>query len=247
MTRVAVITPYYREPLELLAQAHESVHAQGVAADHILVADGFPKDEVDRWKDVRHVVLPDSHGDAGATARGIGSMLADAEGYDFIAYLDADNWYHRNHLASLLELHRRSGAPVCASFRSFHQPDGTLLNITEQLEDNLQHVDTNCFLVHRSAFGVLPVWMRMPRAIWSMCDRVFLAALRHQRFVIASTRERTIAYRTLHELHYTQAGLPPPAGYKSKDLMRDAAAWLMTPEGVSESVRVLGFWPMTYI
>jgi hypothetical protein len=174
-------------------------------------------------------------------------MLADAEGYDFVAYLDADNWYHPNHLASLLEMHRRTGAPVCTSFRTFHHPDGTLLNITEQLEDQLRHVDTNCLLVHRAAFEALAVWLRLPRKLATMCDRVFLAALRHGRFSVVSTRERTVAYRTLHELHYTQAGLPLPAGYKSKELMREAADWLMTPEGVSESVRVLGFWPGTYV
>jgi glycosyltransferase involved in cell wall biosynthesis len=245
MSKIAVITPYFREPLEVLAQCHQSVLSQEVQADHLMVADGHPQDEVDRWK-VRHVLLPASHADGGATPRGIGSLLAEAEGYDFVAYLDADNWYHPGHLASLLQLHQRTGAPVCTSFRTFHRPDGTAIAITEQAEDTLQHVDTSCFLVHRSAFGVMPVWPRMPKQLAAMCDRVFLAALRHARLSLSTTRERTVAYRTLHESHYLQAGLPLPAGFKSRDFMKGAFDWLMTREGVSESVRVLGFWPVTY-
>lgn len=246
MPRIAVITPYHREPLEMLRQCHTSVQAQDVKADHFMIADGAAQDEVSRWN-VRHVVLPGNHADYGCTPRGIGSMLAEAEGYDFVTYLDADNWYHPAHLSSLLQMHQRSGSPVCTSFRTFHRPDGTPLPVTEQLEDQLQHVDTSCFFMHRSAFEVLPVWSRMPKQVSSVCDRVFLGALRHARFAITSTRERTIAYRTLHEGHYLQAGLPLPAGFKSKEMTRGAVDWLITREGVDECVRVLGFWPLTYL
>jgi glycosyltransferase involved in cell wall biosynthesis len=246
MSRIAVITPYFKEPLDMLAQCHDSVRAQGLEADHIMVADGFPRVELAGWK-VRHVVLPNAHDDGGSTPRGMASMMADAEGYDFIAYLDADNWYEAGHLASLLKLHRSTGAPVCTSFRNFRRPDGTPLAITEREEDAGQHVDTNCFLLHRSTFGVLPVWSRMPHVLGTLCDRVFLAAIRKERFGIASTRQRTVAYRTLHELHYTQAGLEPPAGFKSKDLMTAGVDWLRTKEGVDESFQRLGFWPLTFI
>ena len=114
--RVAVITPYYREPVEFLAQCHQSVLAQGVGADHIMVADGHPLDCIDGWK-VAHVKLPASHGDNGNTPRGIGSLLASSEGYDFIAYLDADNWYHDGHLRSLLDLWEQKRGVACSSFR----------------------------------------------------------------------------------------------------------------------------------
>jgi glycosyltransferase involved in cell wall biosynthesis len=246
MPRIAVITPYFKEPLEILRQCHDSVRAQGLQADHIMVADGFPREELAGW-DVRHVVLPSAHDDGGATPRGIASMMADAEGYDFIAYLDADNWYEAGHLASLLELHRSTGAPVCSSFRNFRTPEGAPLDISEREEDLAQHVDTSCFLLHRPAFGVLSVWTRMPHVLATLCDRVFLAGIRKERFAIASTRQRTVAYRTLHELHYTQAGLQPPAGFKSRDMMKAGMDWLRTKEGVDESLRRLGFWPLTFI
>lgn len=246
MPRIAVVTPYHLEPLELLEQCHQSVLAQQVQADHYMVADGHPNDVVAGWN-VRHVVLPESSGYGGCAPRCVGSMLADAAGYDFIAYLDADNWYEPTHLASLLQAHQRTGSPVCASLRTFHKPDGTPLDITEPMEDALRHVDTSCFLLHRSAFGVLPVWVRMPQRLAALNDRVFLAALRHARLPISSTGERTVHYRTLHETHYQAAGLPLPAGYRSKDALHPAIAWLRTPEGVSETVARLGFWPLTYI
>jgi hypothetical protein len=222
------------------------VLAQEVAADHFMIADGNPRAEPGGWK-VRHAVLPLSHGDGGSTARGIGGLLAAAEGYDFVAYLDADNWYLSGHLASLLELHRASGAPVCTSFRSFHAPDGSRLPVSEQAEDLLQHVDTSCFFVHRSAFKVLPVWNMLPPMLGLLCDRVFLAALRNERFAVVSTRQRTVAYRTLYEAHYTSAGLPLPAGFKPHKILQPVIDWLQTREGVEESIRRLGFWPLTFM
>jgi hypothetical protein len=174
-------------------------------------------------------------------------MLADLEGYDFVTYLDADNWYHPGHLASLLDAHARTGAAVCTSFRTFHKPDGSIIEVTEPAEDQLQHVDTSCFLVHRTAFEVLPVWMRMPRGLWLLCDRVFFAALKHARFGIVSTRQRTLAFRTRYETHYAPAGLPLPVGYKPVDVLKPAIDWLSTQQGVAESVERLGFWPMAYL
>ena len=43
--KVAVITPYYKEPMHILQQCCESVARQGADVDHFLVADGFPKRE----------------------------------------------------------------------------------------------------------------------------------------------------------------------------------------------------------
>ena len=246
MPRIAVITPYYKEPLDVLMQCHQSVLAQTLQADHFMVADGFPRDEIAAWN-VRHVVLPGGHADGGSTPRGIGSILADAQGYDFVAYLDADNWYRPEHLASLLELHRGKGAQVCTSLRTFHAPDGSPLNVTEQAEDLLQHVDTSCFFVHRSAFELFSIWTRMPKRLGPLCDRVFLAAIRKGRFAAASTGQRTVAYRTLYEFHYKSAGLPLPDGFKPRDVLEPGVAWLQTKEGVDESYRRFGFWPPTFM
>ena len=111
--KIAVITPYYKESTEVLHQCHQSVLTQNVSADHFFVSDGFPNVELMKWN-IKHISLPQSHTDFGNTPRGIGSLVANIEGYDFIAYLDADNWFHSNHLSSLLNLHEETKADICS-------------------------------------------------------------------------------------------------------------------------------------
>ena len=243
--RIAVITPYYKEPTEMLGQCHDSVVRQEVPCDHLMIADGFPNPAIDRWN-VRHVLLPVAHDDLGNTPRSVGSLLADAEGYDFIAYLDGDNWYQPNHLASLVQLYEATKAPVCCSWRTFHRPDGSELPLPEDIASRaLRHVDANCFLLHRAAFHINAVWHRMPRELKTAGDRVFRAALKKAGFAFAYSQQPTVAYRTLHEMHYEKAGEPPPEGFKPRQLMQPAVDYLMSPAGITETVDRLGFWPMS--
>jgi glycosyltransferase involved in cell wall biosynthesis len=242
--RVAVVTPYYKEELSFLVQCHQSVLAQDIDADHIMVADGFPREEISDWR-VKHVRLPVAHGDNGNTPRAVGSLLADAEGYDFIAYLDADNWFHPGHLKSLLALHTESGAPVCTSFRTYHSADGTPLPVSERSENEVQHVDTSCYLVHRSAFSLVQTWARMPRPLSPICDRVFFAAIANGRFRLASTRKRSVAFRSQYLSHYRAAGLPPPASAKGPTEFNPAYVYLASIDGIAACVDRLGFWPST--
>ena len=67
--RVAVITPYYLEPLEVLRNCYESVLSQTFPCTHFMVADGHPCEEVSSWA-VEHIILPKPHHDLGNTARG---------------------------------------------------------------------------------------------------------------------------------------------------------------------------------
>jgi glycosyltransferase involved in cell wall biosynthesis len=244
-TRVAVITPYLREPLDILRQCRDSVRAQKVAADHFFVADGCPNERLNHWG-IKHLILPGAHGDNGNTPRGIGSLLAAAEGYDFIAYLDADNWYHADHLASLRALWDATRADACCSLRTFHALDGRELPVREHDEESLSHVDTSCYLLHRSAFDCLKVWLTMPRQLSPICDRVFLKALLHQRLRLCFTKERTVAFRSQYEVHYLAANMEPPPNAKSSrsNEMGEMLGWLQSPEGASETMDTLGYWPL---
>jgi hypothetical protein len=244
--RIAVITPYYKEPVEMLAHCHRSVTAQGVGADHFMVADGHPLDIIDAW-DVSHVKLNAAHADNGNTPRGIGSLLARQQGYDFIAYLDADNWYHDGHLPSLLRLWEKRQSAACSSFRTFHDAAGNDLNIQEPAEDEFRHVDTSCLLLHSSGFECLTVWLDMPKLLGPVCDRVFLAALLHRKLKIFSTRARTLAFRTQYRYHFDLARLPVPEGAKGDEELQRPTDYMLSLEGVSDCVRTLGFWPPTYV
>ena len=95
--RVAVITPYYRESLEMLQFCHDSVRTQTYPCTHFLVADGHARPEISGWA-VQHLILPQAHGDDGNTPRCLGSLSAMKQGFDVITYLDADNWYYPNHI-----------------------------------------------------------------------------------------------------------------------------------------------------
>ncbi|HET8898872.1 MAG TPA: glycosyltransferase, partial [Rhodanobacteraceae bacterium] len=119
--RVAVVTPYYQEATETLQRCVDSVRAQTHAAlVHYCVADGFPRhDLLDGAPRLRHIVLPNAHANYGATPRGIGAQCALADGMDVVCFLDADNLFEPDHVASLVETYARArarGTPADAVF-----------------------------------------------------------------------------------------------------------------------------------
>ena len=245
--KIAIITPYHKECDEILLQCHESVLAQkgNFKARHFMVADGFPKESINTWN-CNHICLHKSHDDNGNTPRGIGCILAESENYDFIGFLDADNWYHPNHLGTLIDLHKKTDEPVVASWRTYHLPDGSQLNIEEEAENNMRHVDTSCFLLEKRAFSFNRTWSNMPKELSPMCDRIFLSAIRHGGFNFASTRTRSIAFRTQYANHYTLAGLIAPEDAKMNKCLEPCMQYLRSGHGVSECIKKLGFWPPSY-
>lgn len=241
--RIAVITPYHRETVAMLRQCHDSIRAQQVAADHIMIADGHPLAEVGQWP-VLHMVLPRAHGDNGNTPRGLASLLARRNGYEFIAYCDADNWFHPGHLASLLALNAQSGRAVCTALRSFHALSGAPLPVCDADEDALRHVDTSCFLIHRTAFALLDIWLTMPPVLSPICDRVFLAHLLHRGQQPISSQQRSVAFRCRYAAHYRAAGVEPPPDAKPDGFADAVWTWLRSPQGIAASVESMGFWPL---
>ncbi|MBU3607074.1 glycosyltransferase [Polynucleobacter nymphae] len=240
--KIAVITPYYQESIEVLRQCHQSVLTQNIAADHFFVADGFPNEELMKWN-IKHISLPQAHADSGNTPRGIGSILADIEGYDFISYLDADNWFHPNHLSSLLNLYEETKADICTSIRTIHTNDGFELSVEESAEIQLDHVDTSCYLLHRNAFDALDIWLKMPKILSPVCDRIFLAGLLHKKYKIISTRQKTVAFRSQYKAHYLAANIEAPPGSK-ENVGQVPHEWLLTTTGMNEAVARLGFNPL---
>ena len=97
--KVAIITPYCTEGWRVLEACIESVRAQTVPADHFLIADGTPLDQIDGIAGVRHIRLDQRHDDYGATPRMIGFLLAVAEEYDAIGFLDTDHRLSPDHVA----------------------------------------------------------------------------------------------------------------------------------------------------
>jgi glycosyltransferase involved in cell wall biosynthesis len=214
--RVAVITPYLREPLAILRYCHQSVLRQTHPCAHFMVADGHPLDEVSRWS-VKHLSLPGPHHDVGNTARGLGALSAMNQGYDAVAFLDADNWYYPDHIESMVDLHRRTGAAVCTATRNIHRQDGSLMFTDNNECNGITHVDTSCYFVTRAAFELLPIWLMMPGQLGPVGDRVFWRSIVARRIPHAHFSRSTVAFRTRYEAHYASLGEPAPPGAKSNE------------------------------
>jgi glycosyltransferase involved in cell wall biosynthesis len=241
--KIAVITPYYKESIAFLRQCHDSVLSQGADVDHFFIADGFPNPELMSW-DIKHVLLSASHQDNGNTPRGIGAKLAAAEGYDFIGFLDADNWFHPNHIKSMFNLWEKTQADVCCSFTSIHTLDGNEM-VGLQASDQLtfQHVDTSCYFMHRNSFSALDIWLDMPKILSPVCDRIFLAGLKHKKYRLAFTQQRSVAFRAQYKADYLAAKLVPPPNAK-ENVANQAEQYLLSLDGVREAVSKLGFYPL---
>lgn len=207
--RVAVVTPYYKESPAILRRAHESVRAQSWPCQHILVADGHPQAVVADWT-TDHLALPHSHADNGNTPRHRGAALACEQGYDAIAFLDADNWYEPDHIATLVALHRDSGAPMVSSRRRIWSLDGAVLLPEGEAADGAGHTDTSAVMVTRDAFGLLDLWRDMPRHLSPMCDTIFFYAALFRELPHAWSTAVTWNFQSHYKDHYFRALVDAP-------------------------------------
>lgn len=239
--RVAVVTPYYRETPEVLSQCLASVAGQTHPCTHFLIADGHPQD-VAAHATAEHITLPRGHGDGGCVARAVGSLSAASRGFDAVAYLDADNWYAPGHIAAMVALHRATGAAVCSAARMIHRLDGSPMFLDRE-SDGVNHVDTSCLFVTRSAFRVLPLWGMMPPQFGPICDRVVWGFIRGHKYLTAHNPEPTVAFRSQYQAHYQVIGEVPPPGAKSNaESTGRAQAWWnsLSPEERQQWSRLMG-------
>lgn len=212
--KVFVVTPYFQEPIEWLRECHESVMRQSAACTHVMIADGNPRPEIDSWQ-VMHVKLPQGARDHGGTPRGIGGMFAQGQRAEAIAYLDADNWYHDDHIERMIDCVARGGAEVgVATMRVFTADKG----FSEPHDDKAHSdffVDTNRLFLTRAVFNCLDVWARIPPRLSVIHDRLFwLILISHARRYCVYDQE-TVAYRTRHRGYYLQRDIPLPENPKN--------------------------------
>ncbi len=208
--RVCIVTPYYQEPRAWIERCIASVRAQTAACDHLLVADGFPQDWIDQ-AGVRHLKLDRAHADFGNTPRALGGQLAIAEGYDAVAFLDADNWLDPGHVQACIEAAQRSAADVVCAQRRLVREDGSTMPIRVSDDADGTHVDTNCYFLLFGAFHAIPRWLLMPRPMAIMGDRFFLSSLREEQLKMARTDTVTVNYLCTWSAIYEQIGEVPPA------------------------------------
>ena len=214
--KVAVVTPYFREPLPVLRRCHESVLGQTSPVTHVLISDGAPQAAINGW-DAQHILLARRHGDHGNTPRAIGAMSALNQGYDAVAFLDADNWYADDHIASLAALCAQTNVAAAFSYRHLVLTSGEVCPFRSQEDLDDSHVDTSCMLITRRAAFLLPLWAMMDPKLAPIGDRVMLAIIRKTGVPHGWTRKATLFYETNLPIHYAAMGKEPPAAPRGVD------------------------------
>ncbi|MBF0354543.1 MAG: glycosyltransferase [Alphaproteobacteria bacterium] len=223
--RVAVITPYWREPDRVLIRCLDSVAAQTHPCTHIMVADGNPNALIDQREACIHLKLDQAHGDNGDTPRGIGAKYAIERGFDAVAFLDADNWFLPHHIERLMALQAESGAEVLVSKRSFHRADGSEILGLSEAGDAVHYADTSCLMLTGRALDIAPLWTAIPKELAPICDRIFWQMLMAHGYKMAVSPKRTVAFTTQYATHYAAVGEPPPAQAKDGQESQAAIAW----------------------
>ena len=231
--KIAVITPYYNTPNDWLTTCHESVSAQTHPCTHIFVADGAPQEIVSTF-DAQHIISEANHGDYGDTPRAMGSASAAGQGFDAIAWLDADNWYEPGHIEGLVKLQQEHGAAICTSARMLYALDGSPLGPCHHV-DGKKFVDTNCYLLTRAAYHLFSVWCRIEPPLHAIGDTVLWDAVKRSGLSHHHSSAATLAYRTSFRYHYLLFGKNVPEG--ARDAPDISAAEKVWREHIAERDR----------
>jgi glycosyltransferase involved in cell wall biosynthesis len=226
---IGVITPYYKEPIEMIRRCYDSVQAQTLQnLTHIIVSDGFPNPQVDDLPGVVHIRVP-NHADYGDTPRMIGAAHAVNRGFDAVAFLDADNWYEPDHIEQLVRQMLTGRAAVVTATRHLWTDQGRSLGVCTEC-DGVTHVDTNCFLVTQPAFHLLGVWGFKDRALSISGDRIFWKAVQDSGLRYSHCPKPTVNYTTTFAAHYLRCGEEPPLDSKINVRMPDGSPAQITFE-----------------
>lgn len=243
MEKVAVITPYFNEPLEFIEKANHSVINQYIPCDHIIISDGEDKNNQLKKLKCISLELPFSYNNNGNTPRSVGINLAISKGYDYIAFLDADNWFHSEHILSLVNLLKKNNSNIGCSFRTFHNEAGEIIKVDED-DDVLEHkhVDTSCYLLEKDIHHLINIWHLIPKQLSQYCDRLFYVYLRVKNFKIAFSNQYTVSFRTLYENHYKMANLELPKKTKLiNNFNKDSEIYLNNPKNNKYLLEKFGF------
>jgi glycosyltransferase involved in cell wall biosynthesis len=220
--KITVVTPYYREPFKTLHKCFSSVQAQQHPdVHHVMVSDGYPHDVYG----CTHIKIPAS-GDFGNTPRGVGVLVAAAQGAEAISLLDADCWFEPEHLKLMALAMQEHDAQVVTCPRMLWRLDGTQMGVDRECDGNHWN-DTNCFLVRKDAFRLFDGWMWGEKPNAGIQDRIFWHRVKTSGAKIVRMTEATSNYLTAFAFHYLQNGEKPPP--LAKVLVNTNKGWKNMP------------------
>ena len=246
MKKIAVITPYNNENYDIIKKANQSVLEQGVRefeCEHIIIADG--KDENNNLSKLKchKIELDKNYNDNGNMPRSIGTKYAINNKFDFIMYLDADNWFLNDHIVSLINLINDQNHIAC-SYRSFYTFDEKKMSYIED-DDCLskKFVDTSCYLIPKLFFEYINIWHLIPKETSQWCDRIFYFNLLKNKCPIKYSEQHTVAFRSLYEVHYLNSNLDLPKNVKkNSEINKKAVNFFSDLKNKENFVKTFGFW-----
>lgn len=212
--RVAIITPYHKESLEVLKRCHDSVILQSFNCLHVLVADGSKHSVLDSWN-CHHVILPVNHNDIGSTPRLVGCYHAIGLGVEAVAFLDADNWYSPTHIADLMKAKEDHDAAFVSSNRMLWSLNGSLMGKCP-ITNPVNFIDTNCMLFGREAFNILHHWALMPPYGHLIGDRIIYHHVLRSGLTTFHVPSPTVNYSCGKEGLYKLMNEPVPFGCEKR-------------------------------
>ena len=205
---VFVVTPYFQTEEAWIRLAHASVRNQTIPAQHVLVCDGSAPAQIDDFRGT-HILLQRNYKDYGNTPRLIGCYNAVTRGADAIAFLDADNWYQPDHLASLMRFAKDNSLDAASSARTLHRLDGSLMAKCATVNGR-PYIDTSCLLVMRPAFQHMIAWILFAQDSAAVMDQQVWSFLKNAGARLGFLDNPSVCYRTRHATHYRQIGETPP-------------------------------------
>ena len=206
-----VVTPVGPLHTSALARCIESVRRQSMRTEHIVVCDGFWPDGSVDLRGLQVLRTGARADDFGDTPRALGAALALTEGAAVLAFLDADNWYHRDHVASLVRTWDNSSPAVLASRRMLCEPSGRPIGRCEVSGYDHQFADTSCLALAGDAVSLGTAWGEVPAYAHPIGDRYFWAAICRRVPNLHLSGRVTVGYATSHPADYERCGCMPPA------------------------------------
>lgn len=146
MKKIAVVIPVYNSE-NFICEAVDSVLGQiGIEAEQIRVVvvndnsiDGTAKALKKYEADSRVTIITHEKNTGVATARNDGVKAAD--GADYIAFLDSDDWWSPSKIARQLELMELTDAPLICTARALHEETGEATGRVIGVPDTISYDD----------------------------------------------------------------------------------------------------------
>jgi glycosyltransferase involved in cell wall biosynthesis len=194
MKSVAVVTATTGRK-ELL-QTLDSVRRQTYPCRHYVFVDDadlkvYPAD----LEGVELCFLPVKTGGNGLMNAGIVAASAYLVQEDLICWVDDDNWFEPNHVASLVEA--KGDKPYAYSLRSIRNVDGSFFahDNFESLGHYSGFIDLNCYLMERNiAAQIAPLWYKTTGELM-IGDRFVYQALTQNKLESACNGLYSLNYR----------------------------------------------------